>query len=157
MPDNATLGTAVERNMFKVYVQSLNNVFDNFEKGLKQHILKQKALGRTGKDIFKELIADKKNGRGLYKELIGKVEKSVDESLFTQFQLAGNSYKATDTKLYKWQLDPIAEHCDSCLFQDSRGELPINQFPIPGTQPTNGETNCNEYCKCQLVIGESNA
>lgn len=143
------LSTKVEQGLFKVYVEKMDNVYTHFTDNLRTHLLKQRALGISDNEIIKGLQADQENGQGLFKKLAGDIESNIDETSFGLFGSFSNNWNDT-VNLYDWILDPSAEHCDSCLFQAGRGSLPINEFPIPGTQPTEGATNCNEYCKCTL-------
>ncbi|TAK57879.1 MAG: hypothetical protein EPO24_09430 [Bacteroidetes bacterium] len=144
------LGTKIEKGLFQLYVARINNTFQEFENELRLYLIEQRLSGKSDATILSELVESQNNGRGIFKDLAGAIEKRVDGTGFKLFQHASNNFADTRTK-YVWQLDPSAEHCDSCLYQASRGELGINEFPIPGSQETHGETNCNEYCKCTLV------
>jgi len=51
-------------------------------------------------------------------------------------------------QLINWELDPGAEHCDTCLQYAANSPYPANALPgIPGQAPT----LCNGSCRCSLV------
>jgi len=51
-------------------------------------------------------------------------------------------------QLIAWELDPGAEHCDTCLEYEAGSPYPANALPgIPGQAPT----LCNGSCRCSLV------
>jgi hypothetical protein len=101
-----------------------------------------------------ELDDSLNNGQMIFKDLIGSVEREMDYGLNLEYQISSN-VPAGDlppgSEMVKWTLEPSAEHCDSCLYQASLPARDIATVPIPGTQPTQGETNCTSFCKCSLV------
>jgi len=147
------LTTAREKNIFTVFAKRAGTIYDTFQANLEDYILRQRALGVSREEIVRRLIADANNGQHIFRELAGDIEKELDISLFQGFQASSNPPDGSGA-LYHWELDDSAEHCDSCLYQASRGDLTIDQFPIPSNQETHGETNCETYCKCTLVRTE---
>lgn len=51
-------------------------------------------------------------------------------------------------QLIHWELDPGADHCDTCLEYNKRSPFKATELPgIPGQAPT----DCNGSCRCNLV------
>ena len=148
------LDTATGLNFFRVYVRGWNTLYDEIERESQQYVQEQLALGRTPKEILLELEQSRDNGLGLFRRFAGRVESRMDLGINVTFQLSSNRPVETAT-MYEWKLDPFAEHCDSCLAQSKMGPRPFDEIPYPSSQPTIGKTNCEAYCKCQLVPVES--
>ena len=150
MPD---FRTTQESNLFKVWIQRLKTVYTNFEQKMTDHVSGQLALGRSRTDIVAELKDNLANNQSIFKELLGSVEREMDWGLNLEYQVSSNvPTKALPpgSELVKWTLEPAAEHCDSCLYQAGLPARDIATIPIPGSQPTSGETNCTQWCKCTL-------
>lgn len=50
--------------------------------------------------------------------------------------------------LFKWELDPGADHCMTCLIYAAAGPYTIDSLPgVPGEAPT----LCNGSCRCNIV------
>jgi len=142
------LKTRLESNMFTLYVQRLNTVYDNFEKKLEDHIRSRSAMGLSRNAILRELQADLDGTQAVFGDLVGQAQHETDFGLNAEYQVASNEGIASE--MVVWTLDPEAEHCDSCLAEASKGPRRRDQVPFPGFQPTQGETNCERYCKCTL-------
>jgi hypothetical protein len=142
------LNTRLESNMFTLYVQRLNTVYDNFEKKLEDHIRVRSAMGYSRQDILSELQADLDGGQAVFGDLLGQAQHETDFGLNAEYQVSSNELLNSDKVV--WTLDPEAEHCDSCLAQASMGPRKMEDVPFPGFQPSVGESNCERYCKCTL-------
>ena len=147
------LSTDVERNFFRVFVRGVNTMADQIEADIRQYFDEQVALGRDPMDILTELEDSRKNGLGLIKSIVGRVEGKVDFGTNTVFQLASNEPLKQSSGLFNWVLDPMAEHCDSCLWQSKQEPRPWDQMPFPTSQEDHG-TNCGRYCKCTIEPAE---
>lgn len=137
-----------EIDIFTSFIEKANNIYNYQANNLRIYIKQQRKLGFTVKEIFDKINYDYKHNTGVYRDYTGQLEKEITAAINLTFNSEANDYK--DDGLYVWELDPAAEHCDSCMYQASRGALPIDRFPIPGTQETRG-TNCESYCKCTLI------
>lgn len=144
MPD---IQTQTESNIFTLYVKRLNTVYDNFERRLSDYVDARRALGISQREIYRQLLDDLDNGQAIFGDLVGQAARETDFGLNASYQVASNERIATKVK---WTLNPQAEHCDSCLHQASLPPRTYDQVPFPGFQPTHGETNCTQYCKCTL-------
>jgi hypothetical protein len=146
----AKLTTNITDKMFRIYVDVAQNIFDKHVKDLRAEVAKMKTVGMDNKNIMAKLEADRVAGTGIYADMNGALASELNNELNLIYQSESNNF-SNDNALYLWQLDPAAQHCDSCLYQAARGALPISAFPVPSYQETHGETNCNDYCKCTLV------
>lgn len=144
MPD---LTTQTGGNFLKVFVQSWNSFAEQMEQKIFDYFRQQVSLGRSTQDVIRELEESQKAGTGIFKRLMGEAELNLENGLNTVFQIESNNFQAD---LVEWVLDPTAEHCDSCLAQAAKGPRPMDEMPLPSTQPTIGETNCHVFCKCTL-------
>ena len=135
-------------SMFSISINNLGVDIDGFLEKVKNYVIQQEALGFTFQEVIQELEAQQENGLGLFAQIGGDIERQVEDGLNRIFQIESNQGIAEKVI---WQLDPEAEHCESCLYQASLGARPINEVPIPGSQPTIGKDNCEIYCKCSLI------
>jgi hypothetical protein len=135
-------------NFFRVFNQGFASMAEQMERDIQQYFREQVALGRNPLDVIAELEDSRKNDLGLLRKITGGVEGRLISGGNMAFQEAAN--KLPDG-LYEWELDPFAEHCDSCLYQSQQGPREFSEIPIPSTQPTHGKDNCTSYCKCQIV------
>ena len=143
--------TQTERNFFKVFLKGWNSLYDDIQREAELYFQEQMALGRNPRDILVDLEESRDNGLGLFRKFAGRLEGRVDYGINTLFQIASNAPMEQTGELMLWKLDPYAEHCDSCKFQSQQGPRPFSEIPWPGSQPTVGKTNCEIYCKCQIV------
>jgi hypothetical protein len=149
---NTIVADKFEKQMFSLFMKKADSMYDLFVQDLMKEIEIDQALGIPIKQTVARLQAQYETGTGVYKNYSGQIQKELSNALAITFQKESNDFGEEDKNaLYVWQLEPEAKHCDSCLYQASRGELSINEFPIPTMQPLNGETNCERYCKCTLV------
>lgn len=143
--------TTTEQNFFKVFVRGWAVLYDEMVRESDQYFREQLALGRSPQDIVNEMRVSLNNGQGLFKSWLGKVGGRIDQGGSTLFQLASNAPMEKVDKMMEWALDPMAEHCDSCLAQAALGPRPFSEIPWPGSQPDAGKTNCTIYCRCQII------
>ena len=143
------LATRTESNVFSLYVRRLNTVYDSFERRMADHIATRVGLGADRNTVLLELLDDLENETGIFSKLGSDAKYEVDFGTNQSYQVASNEGQAKDKVI--WQLDPEADHCDSCLAQANMGERTWDEVPFPGMQPTIGETNCERYCKCTLI------
>lgn len=141
----------VERNMFSIFVDKMKLVYDQFVQELAIYVKEQRILGRSDNEIITELEESQKSGTGIFKDLVGQIEAIHDDSLFTHFQITSNNFPNEKTKLFVRQLDPAAEHCDSCIYEANLPPRPLSKVVIPGMQQLHGKKNCERYCKCSIV------
>jgi hypothetical protein len=141
------------KSFFRVFFRGFSDYFNDVEARLRQDYLEKRALGRTTEDILSEWEASRKGDLGLMRQITSGIELKLDTAGNTIFQLESNNLEG-EGELFKWTLDPSAEHCDSCLHQASLGARAFQDIPIPTTQPTHGETNCTAYCKCTIEVVE---
>jgi hypothetical protein len=145
----------------KFSLDDLSSELSEFKDKLEKYFREQIALGRTKEDVIKELENSKQSGNGIYYELIDdksdrwkwvlqpcKIENSEG---WAEWELIDN--KILHDGDYEY-LEEERLYCESCLYQASRGILPFDSFPIPGSQPTHGKSNCGQDCMCELNFVE---
>ena len=146
------LGTAVDRNFFRIFSQGFNTMANEMESSIRQHFNEQVALGRSPLDVLNELESARTDDSGLLRRITAGVEGRLDLGTATLFQIGSNDPLRDAAEFFVWRLDPTAEHCDSCLYQASLPPRKYEDIPFPTTQETVGETNCTRYCKCTVEI-----
>lgn len=144
------LGSQTETNIFRIFLRGFETIADSQQKRVRDFIDQRLALGYSREEIVRQLEIELESSSGIFKELIGAIEKQIDMGLNTVYQVSSNEPLAGVAKLFQWTLDPIAEHCDSCLYQAKLPPRSFDIIPYPSTQPTVGESNCQTYCKCTL-------
>lgn len=61
--------------------------------------------------------------------------------------------EGVDTKLFSWELDPGANHCQDCLDRSSRSPMSYREWELIGL-PQSGNTLCNIHCYCKLTLSK---
>jgi len=145
------LSTNTERNFFKIFLQGFNTLIGQAEENGLQYYREQIALGRNPQEVLNEF---KSGDAAVIRQMRGGIETRIDLGLNTVYQVSSNEPLEGVATKFKWTLDPSAEHCDSCIAQAAKEAGDFRSFPMPGTQPTIGETNCARYCKCTLEAVE---
>jgi len=164
---------------FEIFIDlpiNLKALGDRFQKRLADWVQKQIAKGRTKEDILRELRdSEKQDGEGIIKTILSQTEGDVSlntlpagSELVTwtlspeseQMQFPNGIEFCDPEEVPEWPVHPDTSdwwkhlkdgHCSSCLHQATLGPRDIATIPIPGTQPTVGETNCGRYCCCELI------
>lgn len=146
-----TLIPTVAENMFTLFERRALTSFNTFVLRLNNYVDERVRLGDDRADVLARLDDDFNNRGPLYRQIGGDVGGDVAWGLNTTYQVSSNPAPAKRGTLFEWTLDPNAKHCESCLHQASLGPRSFDDIPLPGQQPTHGDTNCNEYCKCTLT------
>jgi hypothetical protein len=151
----STFKPGIFSNDFTLFAGSVQNAFDDFVNRLNQEAQRRIATGLSPDEAMAQIDADFRNNGPLLRRLTGDIGQAVDFGANTTFQRTSNPVpkitKGKGAPLFEWTLDPAAEHCESCLHQASLPPRSFDDIPLPTQQPTHGDSNCREYCKCTLT------
>lgn len=147
----AKFNTKFEQNLFRLYVVRANSIYDEFESKIQTEIKTRQLLGLSNAEILSSLESDLENSEGIFKELSGQIQGITDKSMYNVFQSNSNDTIRDAADLWVRQLDPAAQHCDSCIYEANQPPRPYEKIPLPGMQLNHGDTNCKSYCMCTIM------
>lgn len=134
---------------FKLWVREADLAYNNLEKQLELTIESMRASGISDKAIFDRLKTDLDNNSDLFSSYAGGVEGASADLLHLESQMSSSAEVQDAADLFIWTLDPTAQHCEDCLANAGKGELPFEFWQGLGL-PGMGNTACGEFCKCSL-------
>jgi hypothetical protein len=166
----------VRFEMFGEWARKINSLNDKFQEQVEKWVQEQIASGRFKEDILKELKdSEMNNGEGILNTILSQTEGNKSLKTFpagsdlvrwtlspqSEQRHFPNGVKFCDPEeVPEWPVHPDTPewykqlkdgHCSSCLHQASLGPRDLMLIPVPGSQPTVGETNCGIDCCCELI------
>ena len=117
----------------------------------------KKAIKKTRYDEFQYLekfMRDMETGGGVmdYEKRMDYYVKAAREL----FNLGFVRANLDPARMIRWHINPIKEHCDSCLGMEAKGDIPADVFSekyaAKGILPQSGALDCLGYaCGCWLT------
>lgn len=116
-------------------------------------------IERLGNDLHEDVLVTqigKENDQGyiithtdeIFRDNERRVEMMADSLTWQAYQLGMAQALFEDSEIVEWNLDPRAEHCDTCMEYAAIRYFTIDTLPgLPGIAPT----ICDGGCKCYLT------
>jgi hypothetical protein len=134
--------------MFKLWVESAEAAYDQLEQSLEIAISRMKAMGMSNKEILSRLEMNMNHGTDIFGKFEGNIEGQVDHLVGGIAQADSNTFP--DEEMLQWELEPGAEHCETCLERAAMAPKSFVEWADLGL-PGAGNTECDGYCRCTLL------
>ena len=77
-----------------------------------------------------------------------RIDLAVDSAAWQGFEVGRVDAMVAADSMIAWELEPLAEHCPTCLDFAAGGPYTIDNLPgIPG----DADTECDGSCRCNLI------
>ena len=98
--------------------------------------------------LYNEVGAREKLIDALAGDIERRVSMSADSFSWQGYQLGRVEKIEERGGMFRWVLDPGADHCNTCIAYAAGGPYTLDTLPgIPGDAPT----DCNGGCRCDLI------
>jgi len=138
------------QTLFQIAMEEGADAWAEAIKDIAQYTQRARTLGMSGDVIVDRLLGDLDNSTGIFKTMLGKYEGAQTKLIDTVSQVDSNEGIKESAELFRWELEDLAEHCNTCLANASLEPQTWDaweELGIPGA----GNTDCGQYCKCTLV------
>ena len=138
------------QTLFQIYIDEASSAYEVMIADVENSIARMETLGMSREAIYDRLKSNLDNDEGVFSTFKGRLSKSVQSLIDTTSQVESNEAIKESAELFRWELEDLADHCDTCLANASLEPQTWDaweELGIPGA----GNTDCGQYCKCTLV------
>jgi len=138
------------QTLFQIYIDEATSAYEGMIADVENSIARMETLGMSREAIYDRLKSNLDNDEGVFSTFKGRLSKSVQSLIDTTSQVESNEAIKESAELFRWELEDLADHCDTCLANASLEPQTWDaweELGIPGA----GNTDCGQYCKCTLV------
>jgi len=138
------------QTLFQIYIDEATSAYEGMIADVENSIARMETLGMSREAIYDRLKSNLDNDEGVFSTFKGRLSKSVQSLIDTTSQVESNEAIKESAELFRWELEDLADHCDTCLANASLDPQTWDaweELGIPGA----GNTDCGQYCKCTLV------
>lgn len=136
---------------------SVSNLETRLQFALETYLarIRQRATELTGAgvnvdEVQRILLQDIENQTGEFSQLVGDIGLNIDRSIFQVSSDVSIEMVREVSDQFKWELEPSAEHCDTCLERSNMKAQSMEFWENIGLPGSGTTTICGIYCKCSL-------
>lgn len=137
------------KTIFQLWVEDVERAYDTMLADVNAEIIRMRALGMSNEEIFNRLQTNFDENLTVFQSFDGWVKGATEKLATGVAQQEAHNQLNIPGRLYSWELDPTAEHCDDCLSNAKMSPQSFQEWAMIGL-PGVGNTQCGSFCKCAL-------